>query len=75
MQRGSMNTITSDSFGDAKVTEFSDRKMLLRVGRQVPVGTTVKVRLEGALSRWKVFSCVSDVNCFHLGLELADRRH
>ena len=70
-----MNTITSDSFGDAKVTEYSHKKLLLRVGREIPVGTTVKVRLEGALSRWKVFSCVSDVNCFHLGLELAERRH
>ena len=70
-----MNTVTSDAFGDAKVTEYSDRMLLLRVGSRVPVGTTVKVRLEGALSRWKVFSCVSDVNCFHLGLELADRRH
>ena len=69
-----MNTVTSDAFGDAKVTEYSDKMLLLRVGSQVPVGTTVKVRLAGALSRWKVFSCVSDVNCFHLGLELADRR-
>ena len=69
-----MNTITSDAFGDAQVTEYSHKKMLLRVGHQVPVGTTVKVRLAGAFSRWKVFSCVSDVNCFHLGLELADRR-
>ena len=69
-----MNTVTSDSFGDAKVTEYSDKMLLLRVRSQVPVGTTVKVRLEGALSRWKVFSCVSDVNCFHLGLELAERR-
>ena len=69
-----MNTITSEAFGDAQVTEYSHKRMLLRVGHQVPVGTTVKVRLEGALSRWKVFSCVSDVNCFHLGLELADRR-
>ena len=69
-----MNIITSEAFGDAQVTEYSHKKMLLRVGHQVPVGTTVKVRLAGALSRWKVFSCVSDVNCFHLGLELADRR-
>jgi hypothetical protein len=69
-----MNTITSDAFGDAKITEYTDKMLLLRVASQVPVGTTVKVRLAGALSRWKVFSCVSDVNCFHLGLELADRR-
>jgi hypothetical protein len=69
-----MNTITSEAFGDAKVTEYSHQKMLLRVARQIPVGTTVKVRLQGALSRWKVFSCVSDVNCYHLGLELADHR-
>ena len=70
-----MNTITSEAFGDAKVTEYSHQKLLLRVGRQIPVGTTVKLRLEGALSQWKVFCCVSDVNCFHLGLELADRKH
>ncbi len=69
-----MNTITSEAFGDAQITEYSRKRMLLRVGHKVPVGTTVKVRLAGALSRWKVFSCVSDVNCFHLGLELADRR-
>lgn len=70
-----MTTITSEAFGDAQVTEYCDKKMLLRVGHQIPVGTTVKVRLEGALSRWKVFCCVSDVNCFHLGLEQADRKH
>ena len=44
-----MNTITSDAFGDAKVTEYTDKMLLLRVGNQVPVGTTVKVRLAGAV--------------------------
>jgi hypothetical protein len=56
----------------AEITEYSEKKILLRTDRYMSVGTLVQLHLQGNFSLWKVFCCISDINCFHLGLELAE---
>jgi hypothetical protein len=55
-----------------QVTEYSDKGLMLRVKRQMTVGTVVQVYLEGSFALWKVFCCVPVCGSYHLGLEFAE---
>jgi hypothetical protein len=58
----------------AEVTEYSETGIMLRVARYMTVGTIVQLHLAGEFLLWKVICCIPKGNCFHLGLELAERR-
>ena len=56
----------------AQVAEYSKKGILLRAGRYVEVGTVVQLQMEREFSLWKIFCCIQNGKCFHLGLEFVD---
>jgi hypothetical protein len=55
-----------------RVTECSQKGIMLRIRHSMIVGTIVQLHLDGGFSLWKVFCCIPDGNGFHLGLEFAE---
>lgn len=56
----------------AEVTEYSEKRIMLRASRYMAVGTIVQLHLAGEFLLWKVLCCIPKGNCFYLGLELVD---
>jgi hypothetical protein len=56
----------------AQVIEWSEKGIMLRCGRYMPVGAVVQLHLAGDFSLWKIFCCFPRGNSFHLGLEFLE---
>ena len=56
----------------SEIAEHSQKGILLRVDRHMPVGTMVQLQQQGDCSLWKVFGCVPHVRHFYVALETVD---